>query len=145
MWKVLLWKCEVLLWHCNNIQLIYYDKKLPNCKIKVFCHCVQMTKDGIDNYIVVQVDYSFTIMAYDCLVYYIIFRILWMSFTLFNRINIMYMTTSLSRRLNILCIMFFIIIQFSRSYTMVGILLPCVKHSHNHIILLKGEVLEPHN
>ena len=50
-------------------------------------------KDGIDNSILVQ---SFTIMSYDRLVYYLVFRIMVEVIELIS-----YMTTSVSRRFNI--------------------------------------------
>jgi hypothetical protein len=57
------------------------------------------------------------------------------------------MTTSLSRRLNIVflkfeIISFFIIMLFSRLYVRLGILLKCGNHLHNRIISLRGEACE---
>jgi len=48
----------------------------------------------------------FTIMTYDSLVYYLLFVSWFRPLVLFDRIGIIYMTTSVSRRLNMLCIMF---------------------------------------
>jgi len=64
---------------------------------------------------------------------------------LFNTTNIMHMPISVSRRLNILCIMFkivafFIIMLFTWLYVLVVILLTCGKHLHARIISLIGEV-----
>ena len=52
--------------------------------------------------------------------------------------------TTVSRRLNIQCIKFkirafFITTLFARLYMMVGILLTCIKHLHDHNISLRGE------
>ena len=71
-----------------------------------------------------KVDYCFIIMIYDGLVYYLIF--------IYNII----MTTSVSRRFNIYCIMFkniayFIITLFVLLYMRVGIFLTCEKHWHD--------------
>ena len=64
---------------------------------------------------------------------------------LFNRNNIMHMTTFVSRRLNILCIMFKVIVVlittlFARFYERVDILLPNGKHLHDRIISVREEV-----
>ena len=66
---------------------------------------------------------------------------------LFNKSNIILMTTSVSPRLNIFCIMFkiiafFIITLFARLYARVGILLTYRygKHLHDCIISVRGEV-----
>jgi len=60
------------------------------------------------------------------------------------------MTTSVSRRLNILCILFnhiasFITKLFSWLYVRVGILLTCGRHLYNYIISLRGEVCSQTN
>jgi hypothetical protein len=65
--------------------------------------------------------------------------------TLFKRTNSMHMTTSVSLRLNKICILFkitafFIIMLFYRLYVRIDIWLPCGKHLHDWIISLKGEV-----
>ena len=62
-----------------------------------------------------------------------------------NRTNIIHMRTSVSRRLNILCIMFkiiafFIIMLFNRLYVRVGILPTYENHFHDRIISLRGQV-----
>ena len=54
------------------------------------------------------------------------------------------MTTFVSRRLNILCIIFksipfFIITLFAGLYARVGIFLICGKHLHDPILLLRGK------
>jgi len=51
------------------------------------------------------VDYHFTVMTYDSLVYYPLFVSWFRPLVLFNRTGIIYITTSVSQRLNILCIM----------------------------------------
>ena len=61
---------------------------------------------------------------------YRFWSLLWYLQTLHNRTNSIYMTTSVSQRLSILCIMintivFFIITLFSWLYVMFGILLTC--------------------
>ena len=62
----------------------------------------------------------------------------------FNIINIVHMTFSLPRRINILCKItaLFIITLFSPGYeyVRVDILLTCRKHLHDRIISLRGEV-----
>jgi hypothetical protein len=97
---------------------------------------------------IVESDYCFTIMSSDSLVYYLIF-IWWLKpLALFNRTNIIYMTTSVSWRLNIShvyivfnIIAFFIIKLFNRLLCVrVGILLACGKYLHDHTISLRGEV-----
>ena len=61
--------------------------------------------------------------------------------SLFNKTNIIHITTSVSRRLNILCIMFKIITFFITKliYVSVGTLLIRGKHLHDHIMSLRGE------
>ena len=64
---------------------------------------------------------------------------------LFNRNNIIHMTTFVSWRLNILCIMFKIIVVFittlfARFYERVDIYLTNGKHLHDRIISVRGEV-----
>jgi len=54
------------------------------------------------------------------------------------------MTTSVSRKSKLLCVMFiiiafFIITLFARFYVRVGILLTCGKHLHDGITSLRGE------
>ena len=66
------------------------------------------------------------------------------SSALYIRINIIHMATSVSRRLNILCIVFkiialFLITLFARLYVRVSILLTCGKHLHDCIISLRRE------
>ena len=51
------------------------------------------------------VDYCFANMSYNGFLYYLIFRCRLRSSTVFNRTNIIHMTTSMSRRLNMLSIM----------------------------------------
>jgi hypothetical protein len=51
-------------------------------------------------------------MSYDGLVYYLLFRYCWGHLLFFNRIISIHTTTSVSRRLKILCIMFKIIVFF---------------------------------
>jgi len=67
------------------------------------------------------------------------------SFPNIKKTNIIHMTTSVPRKLNILCIMFkiiafFIITLFARLYVRVDILLLYEKLLHDHIISLRGEV-----
>ena len=97
---------------------------------------------------IVESDHCFTITSSDSLVYYIIF-IWWLKPSApFNRTNIIYMTTSVSWRLNIShvyimfnIIAFFIIKLFNRLLCVRGdILLACGKHLHDHTISLGGEV-----
>ena len=111
----------------------------------------------------IKVDYCFPTMSYNGLVYYLIFRqwqrpsalfnitydglVCYLIFrqwlkpsALCNRTNIMHMTTFVSRRFNILCIMqkimwFFIITLFTRLYVRVDILLTRRKHLHDIISL----------
>ena len=64
---------------------------------------------------------------------------------LFNRTNIMHISTSVRRGLNILCIMFkiiafFRITLFARLYVRVGILLTFGKHLHDRTISLRGDI-----
>ena len=64
---------------------------------------------------------------------------------MFNKSNIILMTTSVSPRLNIFCIIFkiiafFIITLFARLFVRVGILLTYGKHLLDRIISLRGEV-----
>ena len=64
---------------------------------------------------------------------------------LFDRTNIMHMTPSMSRRLNILCIIFkimafFVVVLFAQLYVRVGILFIYGNHLHDRIISLRGEV-----
>jgi hypothetical protein len=70
---------------------------------------------------------SQAIMSSDGLAYCLIFK--W-DHRLFSRTHFIYMTTSVSLRLNILCIMFKIIVVFiiMMLYVRVGILLACGKH-----------------
>jgi hypothetical protein len=63
------------------------------------------------------VDYCFTIISYDGLVYYLIFKWWLTPSTLFNENNIIHMTNSVSRRLNITAwnIIFCLPFQFTKS------------------------------
>jgi len=107
--------------------------------------CVLMTKDGIGNYIVVQswsLFHNFA-LRWRCILSNI-YKMVEPS-TLFNRTNVIHMLTTVSRRLNILCIMFkiiafFLIMLFALLYVRVGILLTCGKYLHVCIILLQREV-----
>ena len=54
--------------------------------------------------------------------------------------DIIHMTISVPRRLNISCIMLFKITLFARLYMRVAILLIRDMHLHDHIISLRGEV-----
>ena len=54
--------------------------------------------------------------------------------------DIIHMTISVTRRLNISCIMLFKITLFARLYVRVGILLIWDMHLHDRIISLRGEV-----
>ena len=96
--------------------------------IEVSYSCVQMTKDGSANYIMVQswLLFHYYVLWWLCMlsIIYILLR----SSAFFNRIISMHTTTSVSRRLKILCIMFkiiafFVITLFAWLYVSVGILL----------------------
>jgi hypothetical protein len=88
--------------------------------------------------------YSLKSMSYDDLVYYLIFKWL-MPSPLLHRTNSIHMTTSVSRRLNILWIMFKIvafslITLLARLYVSVGIL-TCGQDPRDCIMSTKREVL----
>ena len=78
-----------------------------------------------------KVDYCFTIMSYDGLVYYLLFRYCWGHLLFFNRIISIHTTTSVSRRLknimynvqdySVLC--YNVITLFAWLFASVGILL----------------------
>ena len=105
-----------------------------------------MTKDGIGNYILVQSWRLFHwIISCNGLVNYLTFRYWLGPSALFNRNNSIHMTTFVSWRLNILCIMFKIIVVFittlfARFYERVDILLTNGKHLHGRIISVRGGV-----
>ena len=78
-----------------------------------------------------KIDHCFTMTSYDGLVYYLIFH----NGVFYN--NIIHITTSVWRRLNV----FFIITMFTLLYVRVDILLTRGNHLHDRIIALRGEVL----
>jgi hypothetical protein len=136
----------------NNIYIVYMLHRCEGIHLsdgsiveKYSVSCVLMTKDGIGNYIVVQswsLFHNF-VLRWRCILSNI-YKMVEPS-TLFNRTNCIHMRTTVSRRLNILCIMFkiiafFLIMLFALLYVRVGILLTCGKYLHVCIILLKREV-----
>ena len=65
--------------------------------------------------------------------------------TLFNITDLIYIKTSVSSRLNILCVMFkiiklFTVTLFARSSVRIGILLTCGNNLHDRIISLRGQI-----
>ena len=54
-----------------------------------------MTKDDIDNYIYVLVDYCFPTVSWDCLVYYLIFQLWLRPSAFFDRTNINIIMTTI--------------------------------------------------
>ena len=89
------------------------------------------------------VDYCFTIMSFDCLVYYLIFEWWLKPSVLFNKTYFIHVTTSVSHRLNIKCMLFnirvfFLATLFIQLYVKGDILLTCVIHLHGRISLLSG-------
>jgi hypothetical protein len=64
---------------------------------------------------------------------------------LLNITDLIYMKTSVSSTLNILCVMFkiialFILILFARLFVRIDILLKCGNNLHGHIIGIRGEI-----
>jgi len=82
----------------------------------------------------------------DDFVYYLIFRLCLKVSPLLERTSIMHMTTSVTRRINIICLKFKIMIYsalYNNSAHVVkckGLHFVCEKHLHDHIISIKVEV-----